>query len=207
MKIETIKTGPWKQNCYLIIDEVTKKCLIIDPGDDSEIICNSIDLQELKPLAIVNTHGHFDHVGAVEPLKIKYKIPFYLHNREQLLLKRANLYKMAFMKISNIKIPTIDELILDTTKEINIGNFKLINHFTPGHTNGGICLEINNYLFTGDTILESSLVPTNLPEENHEKLKLSVQYLKSLNPELKAMPGHGKAEDLALVLKKIETIL
>ena len=202
MKVETVKTGPWKQNCYIINDE-TKKAVVIDPGDDSESIDALITELHLKPIGILNTHAHFDHVAAVDDLKKKYAIPFYLHERETSLLKRANLYKMALMGAAGITIPEIDHLLTNDHTDLSIQHFKFIIHKTPGHTNGSLCLEIENYLFVGDTLLNSSLIPKKLPEENQELLKKSFEYLSGLRPDLIVMPGHGTPEKLGIRMKEI----
>lgn len=195
MIIHNIKTGDWKENCF-IVESSNHEVLIIDPGDNFEEIVTFLTEKNLIPLAIVNTHGHFDHVGAVTPLKEKYHIKFYLHKKEAALLKRANLYKTAFVGKGNIKIPTIDFPFEDETSDLTIGPFELKIHQTPGHTNGGVCIEIAGHLFTGDTLLSSNLIPKKLPEENRPLLRQSFEYLKTLNPKLINSPGHGPQAEL-----------
>ena len=200
MNIDTVKTGPWKQNCFLIYDEI-KNAVVIDPGDDAEQIIMHIEERGLQPLAILNTHAHFDHVSAVKAIQQKFNIPFYLHENEIPLLKRANLYRMAILKAGAMQVPTVDHLLTDDTKELRIQNFDFKIHQTPGHTPGGICIEINGHLFVGDTVLESNLIPNHLPEENTDLLKKSIKYLNTLNPNLITMPGHGKPTSLQDQLK------
>jgi hydroxyacylglutathione hydrolase len=202
MIVETIKTGQWKQNCFVIYDE-TKKAVIVDPGDNAEDIDHLIVEKKLTPVAVFNTHAHFDHVGAVEFFKKKYSIPFFLHGKEVQLLKRANLYKMALIGSGGITIPTVDFSINNDHAHLKIEHYEFIIHQTPGHTNGSICIEIDGKLFVGDTLLNSSLIPKNLPEENQSILKNSLTYLKDLNPELMVMPGHGSPEKLGLRMKEI----
>jgi hydroxyacylglutathione hydrolase len=205
MKIKTVKTGSWKQNCFIVLND-NNEALIIDPGDDSAEIIKAIDEDGITPLAIVNTHAHFDHIGAVSALKKKYNIPFYLHKNESSLLKRGNLYKMAFMSVANIEIPTTDVFITNDTTSLKIKDFDLIIHQTPGHTSGGICIQIENYLFVGDTILTSNLVPKNLPEENIPLLQKSFAYLDTLDPHLTVMPGHGGPTELGAKIKLLLNI-
>ena len=195
MVIHNIKTGDWKENCFIVDDE-KNRALIIDPGDNFDEISSFLEDRKLTPVAIINTHGHFDHVGAIAPLQKKYLIKFFMHKKDLSLLKRANLYKTAFQGKGSIVIPTIDDLIDDETHNLKLGDFELIIHHTPGHTNGGICIQIENYLFTGDTILNGNLIPKKLPEENQSLLFKSFQYLRSLDPTIINLPGHGKQTEL-----------
>jgi hydroxyacylglutathione hydrolase len=190
MIVHNIKTGDWKENCF-IVEGDDHSALIIDPGDNFEDITSYLTDKKLIPVAIVNTHGHFDHVGAVNQLKEKYSIKFHLHKKETALLKRANLYKVAFVGKGNIPPTTIDAPFEDDTTSLSIAPFELIIHQTPGHTSGGVCIQIENYLFTGDTLLSSNLIPKKLPEENRPLLKKSFEYLQTLNPDLIVAPGHG----------------
>jgi hydroxyacylglutathione hydrolase len=197
MDVHNIKTGDWKENCF-IVDDKNHHALIVDPGDNFIEISAFLDENQLTPIAIINTHAHFDHVGAVAQLKEKYSIKFFLHKKEVPLLKRANLYKAAFMGKGNIALPMIDGLIDDDITNLDIGPFNLIIHHTPGHTNGGICIQIENYLFTGDTLLSSNLIPKKLPEENPALLRKSLEYLKTLDAQLINLPGHGMRSELGL---------
>jgi hydroxyacylglutathione hydrolase len=195
MIVHNVKTGDWKENCF-IVEGSESEALIIDPGDNFDDLTTFIETHHLKPIAIVNTHGHFDHVGAVNQIKEKYKIKFYLHRKETALLKRANLYKAAFIGKGNIPIPEVDVFMDETTLALEIGSFHLKIHQTPGHTNGGVCIELEGSLFTGDTLLSTNLIPKKLPEENRPLLRKTYDYLSTLNPELMIYPGHGQPTPL-----------
>ncbi len=201
VRIETVKTGPWKQNCFIVHDG--KKAVVVDPGDDAEKIIALIGNLSLSPLAIVNTHAHFDHVAAVKALQNHFKIPFYLHQNELPLLKRANLYRLAILRGSSLQVPEVDVLWNNDSSQISFDDFNFTIHQTPGHTQGGVCLEIAGHIFVGDTVLESNLIPNNLPEENPALLRKSLEYLSSLNPQLIAMPGHGHPAPLGEKLKLV----
>ncbi|MFH0806839.1 MAG: MBL fold metallo-hydrolase, partial [Elusimicrobiota bacterium] len=77
--IKSITVGPIQTNCYLLIDEKSKQCLVIDPGDEPERIIQEIQASKLIPVGIVNTHGHYDHIGANSQIKQLYKVPIYIH--------------------------------------------------------------------------------------------------------------------------------
>ena len=87
LNIEWTVTGPFQENSYIVWKENTESCIIIDPGDDFENIIKMINKNSVKPIAIVNTHAHLDHIASVSDLKECYDIPFYLHYNESEVLK------------------------------------------------------------------------------------------------------------------------
>jgi hydroxyacylglutathione hydrolase len=199
--IYEIHTGQWKQICYVIEGE-KKKAIIIDPGSDFKKIKNHLSQMQLEPIAILNTHAHFDHVGAVAQVEEEYGIPFYLSSGDARLLRRANLYQMIFEGKADIKMPKKINFIDRKIACLDIGNFSFKIHHTPGHTMGSICIEYFENLFTGDTLLEMNLIPKNLPEGDIDLLKTSYKYLKGLNDALVVRPGHGSSLSLNASLIK-----
>ena len=107
MNIKQIPTGKWKENCY-IISKSTGEAIIIDPGDDKHKIVKYLDGNDFKVSAILNTHAHYDHIGAVKYLKDKYYSPFFLHSADEKLLRSANLYVKLFDGTDLIGIPSVD---------------------------------------------------------------------------------------------------
>jgi glyoxylase-like metal-dependent hydrolase (beta-lactamase superfamily II) len=191
MKIIKIITGKLKQNCYLLSNN--KLLIIIDPGNDAKKIVNEINKNNLIPLAILNTHAHFDHIGAVDYLKNKYSIPFYLHSKDTRLLKSANLYQLVFKGDGKIKVPSVDFFFDDDNNQSdNFGEMKFSFLHTPGHTNGSGCIKINNNLFTGDTIMRNVIGRSDLPGGNKNKLIDSLIKIKDLPKNINIYPGHGK---------------
>ncbi len=86
LNVETVVTGPFQENSFIAWYAESTDAVIVDPGDDAHLIIQSLEEHQIIPIAIVNTHAHLDHIGAVQPLKDKYDIPFYLHSKEQLIL-------------------------------------------------------------------------------------------------------------------------
>lgn len=197
-----IHTGQWQQICYVIGGE-DGAAVLIDPGNDFEKIKNQLTQIKLRPIAILNTHAHFDHVGAVAQFEKEYDIPFYLSSRDSRLLGRANLYQMIFEGRADIKIPKKINFIEKENISLDIGDFSFKIHHTPGHTMGSICIEYLENLFTGDTLLEMNLIPKNLPESDLGLLKESYGYLKGLDETLIVRPGHGQSLSLRSSLEKI----
>ena len=137
-------------NCYILASKEKSQAIIIDPGEESERIKQALDKYRLKPAFIINTHGHYDHIGADD----KFGIPVYIHKDDSIFLKNARLNLSVFFSIaynveSKIKILQDNEII-------EFGNIQLKVLHIPGHTPGGIALHMvkptSKIVFTGDTL-------------------------------------------------------
>jgi glyoxylase-like metal-dependent hydrolase (beta-lactamase superfamily II) len=188
--VRRIATGKWDENCYLIhIDGCDG--LLIDPGADFETISAAISESRVTPRAIVNTHGHFDHVGAVAQAQEYYNIPFYLHPADSRLLKRANSFRALFEQSSTIRIPHIDVELGNTTETLVFAGMELEILHTPGHTEGSVCIRIGENVFTGDLLFKGHIGRTDLPGGNREKLRESLRLVCTLPRSTVLYPGHG----------------
>jgi glyoxylase-like metal-dependent hydrolase (beta-lactamase superfamily II) len=192
LSIETIANGPWKQNCYVVTDSDTKKSFIVDPGSEGEKIQKHIDDGGLEPVAIVNTHGHFDHVGAVDFLMKTYGIPFYLSCDDVQLLKQANIYRLLFETKEAITVPKVTNPLDPQNHRLSIGPFDISVILTPGHTKGSVCLIVEGEIFGGDTIFSKQIGRTDLPGGDSGALQESVCTLRQLPGSLNVWPGHGR---------------
>ncbi|MDB4115475.1 MBL fold metallo-hydrolase [bacterium] len=201
VNIETFTNGPLNQNCYIIGNS---KCeaIIVDPGSNPEFIVSIIKKNDWFPLAIINTHAHHDHIGAVSFLMKEYKIPFYLHGDDASLLLRANTYSLLFKANTAIQIPEISHDLRKFDTCLKVGKFEIQWIETPGHTRGSICFIIDQHIFTGDTLLANTFGRTDLPGGDLKMLKKSIAKLDNLDPSLLIRPGHGEVIDLGHALKK-----
>jgi hydroxyacylglutathione hydrolase len=147
--------------------------------------------------AILNTHGHFDHIGAVADLVDKYKCPFYLHSKDGRLLRSANLYMNLFAGEAPVRVPTVDIFLDQVPSPLVLGEFSVEVLYTPGHTDGSVCFQIGDHLFTGDTLLKGKAGRVDLPGGNKEKLETSLQAIAKLPGQLVICPGHGATSSLA----------
>lgn len=191
LTIHTIVNGKWKQNCYLIVNS-DLDALLIDPGSESDTIARSISELKLNLMGILNTHAHYDHIGAVARLQEEFGVPFYLNSLDTKLMRQANLYRIIFEGTEFIRIPKIDVLLSSRNEELVVGPFRVDSMFTPGHTEGGTSFLINNNLFSGDTLFYSGPGRVDLPGGNAQKLNESFSILKELDPNCLVYPGHGK---------------
>jgi len=195
LSVIRFSNGPWKQNCF-ILHGVENTAIIVDPGSDALKIISLLEEEGLKPLAIINTHGHFDHIGAIAELTEHFHIPFYLHIGDEKLVKSANTYRLLFGSRKPMQIPGKPTLITDEDTSLKIGGYEFEILTTPGHTEGGVCFKIGDIIFTGDTALPSGPGRTDLPGGNKIKLNESILQLRELPSHLLAHPGHGSPRPL-----------
>jgi len=190
LRVTQFVNGKWRQNCYLIAND-DGDALIVDPGSQAEEIVALVEQNNWRLHAILNTHAHYDHIGAVVPLKDRFGAPFYLHGGDRQLLKRANLYRMLFESRDAIKVPAVDYDIAALPPTFEVGPFSISWMPTPGHTDGGVCLVIGEYLFSGDTLMHNAIGRTDLPGGNREQLLKSVRKLMDLPGDMVVCGGHG----------------
>ena len=193
--IKTIVTGPFQENSYLLIDKLSKKCVLIDPGDEAQKIINFINEKNILPIAIINTHAHLDHIGAISEIKAEYSIPFYLHIEEKPILD-SYLVSCRMFGMKPAESPSVDEW-LNASGELLIGPFKFLIIETPGHTPGGCSFLIDDVIFVGDTLFQGSIGRTDLPGGDRKILDKSlIKLINTLNPKTTVYSGHGPSTSI-----------
>ncbi len=187
--VKVFSVGPLQENTVIVIDEDTNEAVIIDPGAEGERIVEK--LGDAKPVAIINTHGHLDHVGQVGFLKEKFDIPFYM-NRKDTFLINNDIFPGFSHIIGAYPCPEPD-FDLKEGNQVKFGRRRFIVIETPGHTPGGVCFydPDNKLLITGDTLFRGSVGRTDLPGGDFETLKKSLEKLMELPDDTVVVPGHG----------------
>lgn len=185
--IKKIITGELETNCYIIYSN--QEAIIIDPGDDVEVICKFLDEKKLKPKFIVNTHAHSDHIGGNSMLKKIYDLKILTHYFDAPMLTTPEMNFSIFVGKEVIS-PPADKLI-DENDVITCGDISLKVLHTPGHTKGSISLLGNDFIFTGDTLFCGSVGRWDLPGGNEKILMSSIKKIISLDKNLRIYPGHG----------------
>ena len=198
--IKTLTVGPLEVNCYILSDPETKEAFVIDPGGDADNIRRAVEGAGLKVKYIVNTHGHFDHVGADGSLREAFAgSELAIHGGDARLLSEAHDHGVIFGARLD-KQPAPDRLLEDGAV-LSAGSLSLRVIHTPGHTQGGVCLfeENEGVLFTGDTLFAGSVGRTDFPGGSFEELMSSiVNKVLPLGDEVKVYPGHGPSSTIAL---------
>lgn len=199
IRVEDMVVGPVSTNCYFLINESLREAVIIDPGDDPAKIQAYLSENELKPTAILLTHGHFDHMMAAEALKESYGILIYACEKEKRVLNSSSLnLSDAFIRSSY----TMDaDVYCKEGEELFLAGCRIRVLETPGHTPGGCCYYIasENILFSGDTLFSLSVGRTDFPEGSYKELCRSIrEKLFSLPPETICYAGHGEPTRIGL---------
>ena len=205
LNIDWTVTGSFQENSYIIWKENKDSCIIIDPGDDFVNVIKMINKNKVKPIAIINTHAHLDHIASVADLKERYSIPFYLHYNEKEVLQNYQRDSLIFGLVPS-KTPEVDFWFRSGILEIGPFNIELIE--TPGHTPGGTCLKFENHLFTGDTIFSRSIGRTDLPGGDWNILSDSLVRVMKKIPENQILyPGHGPITSLKIEMQKNQFLI
>lgn len=189
VKVEKIITGPIETNTYVLTNEFEQSC-IIDPSSGCKEIIECLEKTGSKPLAIILTHGHFDHIMGIPEILNKYPaVPVFVHTNDKLFLRKAE-FNSSFM----IGRPyTYDGPISELTEgEVKIGNFTFKSIFVPGHTPGGCAFLFEKYLICGDTLFAGSIGRSDFPGGDGELLVRGIkEKLLTLPEDIIVCPGHG----------------
>lgn len=190
MLVETLVTGPFQENCYLVAKGEGEECVIIDPGDDTDVIAGNIERLELTPVMILNTHGHLDHIGAVQDLKERFGIPFAIHPMDGFLLENVNEHAALF-GLQGYRDPEVDiDLVAGETVTAAGLDFEVV--FTPGHSPGHVTFKVDGVVFSGDCLFSGSIGRSDLPGGDPATLKATLHDIfLALPDETKVYSGHG----------------
>ena len=187
MLIKTLPVGQLETNCYVVTNEETLECVIIDPGDESSVILNYLEDNHLKCEAILLTHGHFDHVGAVDEIVRETGVPIYMNERDDAGSHGRNYYTYALPKGGRY---------FDEGDILRIAGLTFQILATPGHTPGGVSIICENALFTGDTMFRGSCGRTDLPGGDMMEELRSLKRLCELPGDYEVYPGHMDSSTL-----------
>ena len=190
MIIKKLEVGPIMANCFILGCESTKEAVVIDPGDDADRILMELAKSELNVKYLINTHGHFDHVGANKRMKEVTGAQLAIHPDDEPMLNELS-HSASMFGLSADNSPPADILLKDGD-EITFGEITLKVIHTPGHSKGGICLYTEGHLFAGDTLFAGSIGRTDLPGGDYDTLILNIkQKLLAFDDKTIVYPGHG----------------
>lgn len=191
VKILKFPLGMVRANCYIVYNDITNEALVIDPADNGAYINTKLKENNLTLKAVLLTHGHFDHIMAVQYLKNTFNVRVYAHESEEEILADASKNLSASMGGAPLSI-NADILLEDNQKLELIGTTITVIH-TPGHTAGGVCyyFESEKLLFSGDTLFRDSVGRTDFPTGSMSVLVRSIkEKLITLGDDVVVYPGH-----------------
>ncbi|MDK2798462.1 MAG: hydroxyacylglutathione hydrolase [Clostridiales bacterium] len=190
MILKVLSVGQLETNCYIFGDDNTGKVVVIDPGDEGEKIYDIIVQNGYIVQYIIATHGHVDHISAIKYLKEKTGAQVVIHKDDSDALINSQKNLSALLGYHSIQVPADIEVVDGQILSVEKYSLQVIH--TPGHTPGGICVLVDNLLFSGDTLFEKSIGRTDLPGGNHQQLIQSIKNkLFVLADHIKVYPGHG----------------
>ena len=179
MEITTLTLGDYMTNCYILRQEASSKCLIIDPGYEAGRILSVLQQKQLEPEAILLTHGHFDHVGAVQDLAAETDCDVYIAEADLSLPPMITNGKLYYTHT------------YPASGTLNLAGLAIRVLPTPGHTPGSVCLLVGDTMFSGDTLFQGSCGRTDLPGGSWEQIAASLKTLAALPGDYRVLPGHG----------------
>ena len=188
--VETVAVDGGGMNCYLVENTSTRELVVVDPGSDKDAIIAAIGGR--KPVAVLLTHAHFDHIGAVDAVCGQYGVPLYMHEGDAPKLTDP-VANVGASFGQSVTVRTKPSFIAEG-QALTLGHMKLAVLHTPGHSKGSCCylLPDNTGLLCGDTLFSHGYGRTDFPDGDFGELTNSLRRLMRLHPRMVAYPGHGE---------------
>ena len=193
LTIHTLPLGSYQTNCYIAYAPESKTCAVIDPGYFPERILAFLADKGRSVDAILLTHGHFDHVGAVEEIAEKTGCKLWMTEADW--SQRISPMTAYFYPIANCDFTEVQ--LCEDGEVIHAGGLRFTVMTTPGHTWGSVCYRCGDALFSGDTLFAGSCGRTDLPGGDWDTIQESLQRLAQLEDGITVYPGHGESTTIA----------
>ena len=201
MKINQMLLGRMDVFCYIIADENSKTCALIDPAFDTDRILKEVESEGLKVTHVINTHGHSDHTAGNAAIIAKTGATLLIHEKDA--DKLSGFTNSAFSRVLGGKGSPKPKVLLKDKDIIPVGETKLSVIHTPGHTPGGICIYVPGHVFTGDTLFVGAVGRTDFPGGSMNQLLKSIhEKVYTLPGDTIVWPGHDYGEDVSSTVDK-----
>ena len=184
LNIDTYPLGSYQTNCYIVYQDDSPDCIVIDPGYEPETVLLAVKRLKKNLAAILLTHGHFDHVGAVKDLVAETDCKVYIHEYDLALPATLTAGPLYYTDL------------YDEGDVLHLAGLTIRVLHTPGHTPGSVCLIVDDNLFSGDTLFRDSCGRTDLPGGNPAEIFKSLRRLAALEGDYRVLPGHSMESTL-----------
>lgn len=192
MQVVNLEVGLIGTNCYIAYNENTREGVVIDPGGDAATILKTLENLKVSVKAIFLTHGHSDHIMALEKVRAATGAPVYIAERDGEMITNAEKNLSMFMGSLMEGAPA--EHFFTDGEDLHIAGMDFHILATPGHTQGGVCICSGEFVFCGDTIFAESIGRTDFPGGNYKQLIKSIKdKILPMDDDVHLMPGHGPA--------------
>lgn len=196
MIIEKVVDSYFGENTYLLGDEKTKKCAVIDPGAEVSDILRAATKHGLTVEYIMLTHGHGDHIANVKKLKEKTNAKVLAHKDESEILLDGRKNLSTTMRCGRQEFEA--DVYVEDKEKMSLGELKVSFIHTPGHTKGGMCIRCGEDMFTGDTLFAGSMGRTDLYSGDYKQIDKSLKRLAKMEDNLRVHPGHGPSSTIGI---------
>lgn len=194
MDIRRVELGSFLTNCYLVSGGAPGEALLIDPADSGHALVELLEQLELTPAAVLLTHGHYDHILAVPHLQERWPdLPVYCHPLDVPTEKVEHDMGQSFPTVAAFK----NVLPLAEGQRLDLAGFAIEVLHTPGHTPGSVVFQIEDALFTGDTLFQGSIGRTDFPGGDDAQMAASLARLAKMEGDWRVLPGHEGVTTLA----------
>jgi hydroxyacylglutathione hydrolase len=192
VRIDVRTVGPFQENCYLVVDEATRRAVLVDPGDEGERIVEMVRASGATLEAIWLTHAHIDHIGAIADVRRQFDVPVSLHPLDlpyytRLSARAAEMYGVSFEQ------PDGPHRELGDGDVLSCGNLRFTVQHVPGHAPGLVSFNGEGVALSGDLLFAGSIGRTDLPLSDPFDMDASLERFSTLPPETVVYPGHGPA--------------
>lgn len=195
MNVETFTVGAFQENCYLVVDDRSRKAVIVDPGGEGDRLVEAVENSGADLEAIWITHAHVDHVGAIASIKRRWDVPVYLHPADRRLYaaasRQAEVYGLPFEE------PPPPDREFSDGQQLGLGDAEFTVMHAPGHAPGHVVIHGQGMALVGDCLFAGSIGRTDLPFSNPPQLAETLKKIADLPPETVVYPGHGMETTIA----------